>query len=670
MTEEEWVRREKDDKKLLLTREEWLKRSGKGGTEAFSGSKNRWRDSPRGVRDKSKVRCFKCSAYGHYAAECRNLKREKEIKEEANMAQIPDDEPALLLTECGEDKEAAMLVNEENLVPKLKESKQEMVSNLWYLDNGASNHMTGQRSKFSVLDENVTGRVKFGDGSVVLIKGKGSIVIKCKNGEERTLNEVYYIPSLCNNIISLGQMSEEGNKVILSGDFLWVRDIKGNLIMKVRRSENRLYKIILEHDDARSLLSKIEEDSWLWHSRCGHVNFRALKQMSTLNMAHGLPRLDQPKETCTGCLISKQTRNSFPSKSLFSSKEALELVHGDLCGPISPSTPGGCRYVFLLVDDWSRVMWTYLLKSKDEAFAAFKKFRTLVETKDRKIKTFRTDRGGEFMSKEFIMYCEEAGITRHFTAPYSPQQNGVVERRNRTMIEMARSFLKGMKMPNYFWGEAVRQSIYILNRLPTRAISGITPYEAWSGEKPHVEHIKVFGCMAHMRVPGTHMRKLDNRSRHVVYLGKEPGTKAFRLYDPEAKRVCVSRDVVFEEGKAWPWHLEEQKMNAEIETFTVTGYATEETREYPLEETDIAIPQGTSDTPRSPSDRYDMTGSSLSSHSATERSETETDSESQNFDRPRLNLRFPPNIKFDRPRLNLRFQIFFVGYNSTLEKNS
>lgn len=173
------------------------------------------------------MRCFNCSAYGHYAAECQKPRREKETKEEANFAQIPDDEPALLLTKVVEYKEAVMLINEENLVPKLKEMKEETVSNLWYLDNGARNHMTGQRSKFSVLDENVIGCVKFGDGSVVFIKGRGSVAIKCKNGEEQFLKVVYYIPSLCNNI-------KEGNNVVLRGDFLGIRNSKGVLIMKVK----------------------------------------------------------------------------------------------------------------------------------------------------------------------------------------------------------------------------------------------------------------------------------------------------------------------------------------------------------------------------------------------------------------------------------------------------
>lgn len=138
------------------------------------------------------------------------------------MAQIPDNEPALLLVEGEERKETVMLINEEKVTPKLNEigRVKQTESNLWYLDNGASNHMTGQRSKFRILDENVTGQVKFGDGSLVSIKGKGSIALKCKNGEEKVLEDVYFIPSLCSNIISLGQLSEEGNQVVMRGEFL------------------------------------------------------------------------------------------------------------------------------------------------------------------------------------------------------------------------------------------------------------------------------------------------------------------------------------------------------------------------------------------------------------------------------------------------------------------
>lgn len=122
-------------------------------------------------------------------------------------------------------------------------------------------------------------------------------------------------------------------------------------------------------------------------------------------------------------------------------------------------------------------MWVYFLKTKDEALSAFMKFCALVERdEDRKVKVFRTDRGGEFGSNEFKLFCEKAGIKRHYTSPYTPQQNGIVERRNRTVVEMARSCLKETKIPSIMCGEAVRHSVYLLNRLSTRALTGVTPY--------------------------------------------------------------------------------------------------------------------------------------------------------------------------------------------------
>lgn len=201
-------------------------------------------------------------------------------------------------------------------------------------------------------------------------------------------------------------------------------------------------------------MSKLDEDSRLWHTRLGHVNYQAMSLMSKEKMVSRIPKTIKPDAFCDGCLMSKQTRKQFPVKANYSAKKMLELVHGDLCGPISPETAFGFRYFFLLVDDFSRYMWVYFLKSKDEALKAFKKFRMLVEKEsEEKVKVFRTDRGGEFTSAEFKKYCEGAGINRHYMTPYTPQQKGVVERQNRTVVEMARSCLKEIKMTAIYGGK-------------------------------------------------------------------------------------------------------------------------------------------------------------------------------------------------------------------------
>ncbi|KAG8064903.1 hypothetical protein GUJ93_ZPchr0004g39485 [Zizania palustris] len=271
-------------------------------------------------------------------------------------------------------------------------------------------------------------------------------------------------------------------------------------------------------------------------------------------MVRGLPEIDHVDQLCDSCLAGKQRRHSFPAISKYRAANPLELVHADICGPITPETPGGKKLFLLLVDDKSRYMWLLLLSAKSQASDAIIRLQARVEVEaGRKMGTLRTDRGGEFTSRTFADYCAEQGIQRHLTAPYTPQQNGVVERRNQTVLGMARSMLKAMNMPGWFWGEAVLTAIFILNRSLTRSVKGMTPFESWYGFKPPVHFFRVFGCVAHVKVAGDHLKKLDDRSVPMVFIGYEEGTKAYRFFNPKTKRVHISRDAVFDEGRSWSW---------------------------------------------------------------------------------------------------------------------
>ncbi|WVZ52426.1 hypothetical protein U9M48_003481 [Paspalum notatum var. saurae] len=154
---------------------------------------------------------------------------------------------------------------------------------------------------------------------------------------------------------------------------------------------------------------------------------------------------------------------------------------------------------------------------------------------------------------EFGQYCAEVGVGRHLSAPYSPQQNGVVERKNQTVVGMARCMLKAKGMPAAFWGEAVTTAVYILNRASTKALDGQTPFEAWHGRKPDVSHLRTFGCVGYVKVTKPGLSKLEDRSKPMVLLGYEAGSKAYRMYDPVERRVVISRDVVFNESASWDW---------------------------------------------------------------------------------------------------------------------
>jgi hypothetical protein len=199
-------------------------------------------------------------------------------------------------------------------------------------------------------------------------------------------------------------------------------------------------------------------------------------------------------------------------------------------------------------------MWLDVLKTKDEAFDRFKRIKARAEAETGlRLLGFRSDRGGEFNSTAFRQFCDDGGIKHFTTAPYTPQQNGVVERRNQTTVEMARCLLKSMGVPATFWGEAVKTAVYLLNRAPTRSVDGMTPYEAWHGRKPAVHHLRTFGCVAHVKRLGPGIDKLADRSTPMIFVGYEEGSKAYRVYDPATKKVRVTRDAKFEEQRRWDW---------------------------------------------------------------------------------------------------------------------
>jgi transposase InsO family protein len=241
------------------------------------------------------------------------------------------------------------------------------------------------------------------------------------------------------------------------------------------------------------LLAHRGDTTWRWHERYGHLHFDALRKLARDDMVRGLPIIKQVEHLCDCCVATKQQRTAFLAAAKYQAQGLLDLVHGDLCGPITPVTPGGRRHFLLLVDDKSRYMSVRLLSSKDEESTIIKQWKVLVKAKTgRVLRVLRTDHGGEFTSVEFGEWCADQGVRRHLSVPYSPQQNGVVERRNQTVVAMARSILKARGVPAKFWGEAVVTAVYLLNRAPTKSLSGKTPYEAWHDVKSTVDHLHTF----------------------------------------------------------------------------------------------------------------------------------------------------------------------------------
>jgi transposase InsO family protein len=191
------------------------------------------------------------------------------------------------------------------------------------------------------------------------------------------------------------------------------------------------------------LAARHDDDAWWWHGCFGHLNFEALKQLGNKEMAQGMPRVKHVEQFCNTCVLTKQRRLPFPRQASFHAKEKLELMHGDLCGPVTLATPEGRRFFLLLVDDVSHYMWAVLLDTKVAAANTIKRHQAVAKKEcGRKLRVLRIDNDGEFMAAEFAAYCANEGIQRHFSTPYTPQQNDVVERHNQTVVATARALLK------------------------------------------------------------------------------------------------------------------------------------------------------------------------------------------------------------------------------------
>ena len=426
-----------------------------------------------------------------------------------------------------------------------------LTKNLWYLDTGASSHMMSKKSYFHSLDENQQGVIRFGDESSVRFEGKGSIFLNYLDGEEIKLEGVLFVPSLRVNILSLGKLYEDGFTSTLGGGVLSIFDKEGKQFARIRKTNGSMYLLKLGVFEFCQISREEDQEVWLWHHRFSHQNFRAIDDMRKGEMVRGLPNISFSDRLCRNCVAGKHSWSTFPSSSSFRATRRLELIHGDICGPIKPSTIGGRRYYFLLVDDFTWLMWVYFLKEKSEAFHIFKILKNLAESESgEKLKCFRTDRGGEFNSEEFENFCDMNEIKRQLTAPYSPQQNGVVERKNRTIMSCVRSMLKEKNLPLELWAEAVNTCVYVLNRFYTKSLKDETPNEKWSGRKPYVDHLRVFGSVVHVKNTRK-LNKLEDRSTVMILIGFEHGTKAYRCLDLMNFKVTICRDVIFEESQSW-----------------------------------------------------------------------------------------------------------------------
>ncbi|GJY69336.1 retrovirus-related pol polyprotein from transposon TNT 1-94 [Tanacetum coccineum] len=282
-----------------------------------------------------------------------------------------------------------------------------------------------------------------------------------------------------------------------------------------------------------------------------HLNFDYITLLSKKDVVTGLPKLTYVKDQlCSSCEMSKAKRSSFKSKAVPSSKGRLNLLHMDLCGPMRVASINGKKYILVIVDDYSRYTWTLFLRSKDETPEVLKDFLTMIQRNlQAQVITVRTDRGTEFLNKTLHAYFKEEGIEHQTSTPRTPEQNGVVERRNRTLVEAARTMLSASKLPLSFWAEAVATACYTQNRSIIISTHGKTAYHIINDRKPSIKHLHIFGCTCYITRDGENLDKMKEKGDPCVMVGYSTQSKGYRVYNKRTRLIVESIHIKFDEIK-------------------------------------------------------------------------------------------------------------------------
>ena len=503
-----------------------LKRKKEKGAAGTAPQKKQQKKS----NDQGKNSCFFCGAEGHQKKHCTNYHAWRAKK-------------GMLLN---------LVCSEINLtsVPR----------HTWWLDSGATTHISvSMQGCLNCRKPNDNERyIYVGDGKTVQVETIGVFRLLLKTGFYLDLYETFVVPSFRRNLISISALDKFGyfcsfgnekfelfhdSKLVGSGSLMHYDNLY--LIDTIVSFNESL------HLSTRGVKRKLtnENSAALWHKRLGHISKRRMERLVSNEILDPLNFTDF--NDCINCIKGKQTnkRRFEANRSL----DVLELIHTDICGPFPTSAWNGQQYFITFIDDFSRYGYIYLISEKSQSLDVFKNFKAEVENQlNKRIKSVRSDRGGEYYGRydgsgeqrpgPFAKYLEECGIVPQYTMPGSPTMNGVAERRNRTLKDMVRSMICHSTLPESLWGEALKTAAYILNRIPTKATIK-TPYEFWTGKKPSLKHMHVWGCPAEARPYRPNEKKLDSRTISCYFIGYSERSRGYKFYDPTTKSI-------FETGNA------------------------------------------------------------------------------------------------------------------------
>lgn len=473
-------------------------------------------DGGNSVSTKTKIiRCYKCKQTGHFKSQCPQTEKKK-----TNAFSV-------FLTKGFSQTD-------------------------WHLDSGASTHLVSNKNLLTnICFQPKIKEIIVANRTIVPVECSGDLQITTCVGSKShniNVNNVLFVPNLTTNLLSVSRIIANGNRVEFDEHGCSIYNSQNECI-GIAKLENGVYRLNVKTE--QMFAASVTVSSIVWHRRLAHINSTDIQKLKN-GLVEGVKfsdKCDISKNSCTVCCEGKQTRFPFPH-SVNKSSEVLELIHTDLCGPMENLSLGKARYFLLFVDDFSRMCTVYFLREKNETFKYLRQYKDLVETQQSKrIKILRSDNGGEFCSTEMENYLRKCGIVHQKTNSYTPEQNGLCERYNRSIVEKARCLLFDSQLQKCLWAEAVNTAVYIINRVPAAGIgNNTTPYEMWMGRKPKLDHLRIFGSPAMVHIPKEKRKKWDKKAKKMFLVGYSENIKGYRLYDPVARDVTVARDVVIMEN--------------------------------------------------------------------------------------------------------------------------
>lgn len=451
-----------------------------------------------------------------------------------------------------------------------------MRNNDWILDTGASYHLTSKIENFVKFEDLVDPiQLTIGDGSSIKAIGKGSVDVLAFDGKKNniiTLYDVLYVPQLDEfNLFSFAQVAKKGYCLHADDKETRIFHAKTNATVITGQLIGTQFELNIKtmrnKDIALSVTSNVPLS--VWHKRLAHINVHKIIEMMKAGV---LPKakidIDVNNFVCEACVKGKMARKAFKSAPKREFKVG-ELMHADLQGPMHVPSLGESLYALLIKDDASSFRSIFFLKFKSDTYNSLAAYIGYVQrVTGNHVKVLRSDNGGEFIDHRVKSLLRVKSIDHELTAPYTPEQNGKIERENRTVTELARTMLQESKLPTYLWPEAMQTAVFTLNFLPNKK-TNISPYELWHGTKPNFSQLRQFGCVVFGHVPDVLRKKWEPKARKFCFVGYTTTDKNYRVFCPYTKNITILRDAKFVEHQKFSDELPKSDYEVLLEEASV-----------------------------------------------------------------------------------------------------